>query len=307
MNIIKKYFIVVLFGLVFPTAQYASASSLNVVTTTEDLAAITREIGGELITVESITRGNQDAHYVEAKPSYMLIVNRADLLIYQGLDLEENWLPLLIRGARNPDILPGKPGLLNVSSAITPIDVPVGEIDRSMGDIHPLGNPHYHLDPVNGLLLANLISERLSLINPENAERYQKNRNQFHQRLEEAIKSWSSRLKPYSNRKVVTYHSTWNYFLRRFGLISIATVETRPGVPPSAKHLASLGETMLRENIQLILQANYFDTHFSELLAQKAKGKVISLPTSVGGSPEATDYFRLFDTLVTCLENGFQN
>ncbi len=280
-------------------------AKLNVVATTEDIASIVKEVGGDLVDVKAIAKGYQDPHLIEAKPSYMLKVNRADLLVYQGLELEVGWLPLLIQGGRNPKVLPGKPGHLDLSQAIAPLEVPTGTLDRSMGDVHPLGNPHYHLNPENGLLMAQSIADRLHRLDPANAEIYTNNLERFRHRLQNKIAEWKAKLEGFRGTRLVTYHATWLYLLDYFGFESIGTIENRPGIPPSSKHLAELSAVMQQTGTKTILQANFYDDEFSELLAGKAQGTVMILPVSVGGVTEATDYFSLFDVLTGELENAF--
>ena len=301
-ELIKPVFIFLLLVLAGPDIALAK---LNVVTTTQDIAAIVREVGGELVNVEAIAKGYQDPHVIEAKPSYMLKVNRADLLAYQGLELEVGWLPLLIQGGRNPDVLPGKPGHLDISQAITPLEIPTGEVDRSMGDVHPLGNPHYPLNPENGLLMARLIADRLSQLDPVNTETYANNLEHFRQHLQKKIEEWKSRLKKFRGVKLVTYHATWAYLLDYFGFEKTGTIENRPGIPPSGKHLAELTTVMQQTNTKIILQSNFYDDEFSKLLAGKTQAIIVVLPVHVGGTPEATDYFGLFDIIVGKLEQAF--
>ena len=299
--IIKIFFIFYLLG--FVNASIAVAT-LNVVTTTEDIAAIVKEVGGNLVTVKSIARGFQDPHAIEAKPSYMLKVNRADLLLYQGLDLEVGWLPMLIRGARNKNVLPGQLGHLDVSRAIIPLEVPGGEVDRSMGDVHPDGNPHYHLNPENGLLMAESIAQRLARLDPANADTYKTHLENFSKRLKEKITTWKTRMETFQNSKVITHHSTWKYLLDFLSIESVGTIENRPGIPPSGRHLSELAEVMKQMNTKVILQASYYEKESSELLAGKAQGEVVVLPVSVGGVKEARDYIALFDVLVDQLEKA---
>lgn len=301
-NWINSVFIFFLLVSFSPGIAFAK---LNVVATTEDIASIVREIGGALVNVDSIAKGYQDPHVIEAKPSYMLKINRADLLAYQGLELEVGWLPLLIQGGRNPKVLPGKLGLLNVAEAITPLEVPVGELDRSMGDVHPLGNPHYPLNPENGLLMARSIADRLSQLDPANAETYANNLENFHQRLQNKIAEWKSVLEKFRGAKLITYHATWVYLLDYFGLEQIGTIENRPGIPPSGKHLADLATLMKQTGTKIILQANFYDDEFSKLLASKTEATVVVLPVHVGGIPEAADYFGLFEVIVKKLERAF--
>lgn len=280
-------------------------AKLNVVTTTEDIASIVKEVGGDLVTVKTIAKGYQDPHAIQAKPSYILKVNRADLLAYQGLDLEVGWLPMLIQAARNKIVLPGQLGHLDVSQAISPMEVPVGELDRSMGDVHPHGNPHYHLNPENGLLMADIIAKRLARLDPANADAYKTNLGNFSKRLVEKITQWKTRMLKFQNLKVITYHSTWNYLLNFLAIESVGTIENRPGIPPSGKHISELVNVMKQTNTGVILQANFFEQEFSDLLARKTQGEAVVLPVSVGGVKEARDYIALFDVLINKLENSF--
>jgi zinc/manganese transport system substrate-binding protein len=301
-NFIKVVFVLFLFYLVNPGMALAN---LNVVSTTEDIASIAKEVGGTLVTVHTIARGFQDPHVIEAKPSFMLKVNRADLLVYQGLELEVGWLPMLIQGGRNKNVLPGRPGHLDVSAAIKPLDVPVGQLDRSMGDVHPQGNPHYHLNPENGLLMAGIIADRLIQLDPANTSAYKTNLENFSKRLEEKVKTWKARMEKFQGMKVITYHSTWNYLLDFFAIESIGTIENRPGIPPSGRHLAELATVMNQKNVRVILQANFFEKEYSDLLAGKTNGKVVILPVSVGGVEDAGDYIALFNILINKMEIAF--
>lgn len=282
-------------------------AQLNVVTTTEDIASIVKEVGGDLVAVKTIARGYQDPHVIEAKPSYMLKVNRADLLAYQGLDLEVGWLPMLIQGARNKNVFPGQLGHLDVSQVITPLEIPGGELDRSMGDVHPHGNPHYHLNPENGLLMAETIADRLIRLDPSNADAYKSNLESFSKRLEEKITQWKTRMEKFQSLKVITYHSTWNYLLDFLSIESVGTIENRPGIPPSGRHLSELSSVMKQTNTRVILQASYFEEEYSDLLVGKTQGEVLVLPVSVGGVEEARDYIALFDVLIKMLEKTFEN
>lgn len=292
--------------LLILSAADGALARIRVVTTTEDLAAIAREVGGGLIQVESITRGVQDTHFIEAKPSFMLKVNRADLLIHQGLGLEIGWLPLLVTGGRNPQVLEGQPGNLDLSRAIVPIEVPTGEVGRHMGDVHPEGNPHYPLDPENGPLMAGAIAQRLAELDPKHQSAYQENQRRFANRIAAKLPEWKKRLAAVGPRVVVTYHPTWNYFLKRFSIENAGTLEPLPGVPPSPAHLGRLAETMKQRNVKVILQANYFETRNAELLAKKTGARVLSMPVSVGGAPGVENYFSLFDMLVERLAEALR-
>ena len=300
---IKFKFIFIIFCFFYPGSALAT---INVVTTTQDIASIVKEVGGDLVNIKTIARGYQDPHVIEAKPSFMLKVNRADLLVYQGLDLEVGWLPMLIQGGRNKKVMTGQWGHLDVSEAIEPLEVPVGQLDRSMGDVHPQGNPHYHLNPENGFLIAGSIADRLTQLDPANADAYKTNLEKFSKRLEEKIREWKTRMQKFQSLKVITYHATWNYLLDYFAIESIGTIENRPGIPPSGKHISELANLMKQKNARVILQANFFEKEYSELLAGKTQGVVTVLPAYVGGVEEANDYFKLFDVLINRLEKAFE-
>ncbi|HEX9759229.1 MAG TPA: metal ABC transporter substrate-binding protein [Nitrospiria bacterium] len=289
---------VVLFILIFLMKGLVWGASLKVVTTTEDLAAIAREVGGNLVTVESITHGAQDPHFLEARPSQMLKASKADLFIQIGLDLEVGWVPPLLVGARNPKIQPGASGYLDTSNAITPLEVMTVPVDRSRGDVHPFGNPHYWLDPENGKMISKTISQRMSQMIPEQAMTFQKNQKNFEIHLNEAISKWKEKLKPYQGTKIVTYHNSWSYFAKRFGLDVVAFVEPKPGIPPSPVHVNSLIPLMKTENVKLIIMEPYFNRSIPNLLARETGATVVVLPPSVGGEKGVKTYKDLFDHLV---------
>jgi zinc/manganese transport system substrate-binding protein len=276
-------------------------AALQVVTTTEDLAALTKEIGGDEVRVKTLTRGYQDAHHIAAKPSYMLRLNRADLLIYQGMELEVGWLPLLIQGARNPNVMVGQPGHLNASAVIEPIEIPQ-MLDRSMGDIHPFGNPHYLLDPVNGIHVARLIKDRLTQLVPDKKNFFQKSFKKFAERLNAKILDWGRRMELLNGLKVTAYHRSWSYLFRRFGIQYVALIELVPGIPPTPKHLARVVDAMKTEKAKLIIQANYYESRSAKFLAEKTGSQILSLPVSVGGVDEVKTYIGLFDYIVSLLE-----
>jgi len=272
-----------------------AASKLKVVTTTEDLAALAREVGGDHVEIEAIARGYQDPHFVEAKPSFILKLNRADLLIVVGLQLEIGWLPPLITQSRNPRIQLGTPGYLDVSQFCEVLEIPAGQITRAMGDVHPLGNPHYWLDPQNGQRIAQGIANRLAELRPQEAAYFQQRVQDFKNRLAAAEKVWDQKMAPYRGRRIVTYHKSWPNFTKRFGLEVIDYVEPKPGIPPSPSHTLELINQMRRENVKLILVEPYFDLKTPNAVARDTGGEVLVLLPSVGGEKEVTDYFKLFD------------
>ena len=272
-----------------------AASTLRVVTTTEDLAALAREVGGDHISVESIARGYQDPHFVEPKPSFILKLNRADLVIAVGLQLEIAWLPPLITQSRNSRIQPAGKGYFDASQFAVILEKPVGAVSRAMGDVHPLGNPHYWLDPENGRRIAQGLAAKLAEMMPEAAADFQHRYDDFSNRLKAAEQRWEQKMTPYRGRRVITYHQSWPSFAERFGLQVEGYVEPKPGIPPSPSHTLQLINEMKRENIHLIWVEPYFDTKVPNSIAQAVGGEAIVLLPSVGGTEQVNDYFKLFD------------
>ncbi len=274
---------------------------LNVIASTEDLASIGREIGGDRITIESIARGYQDPHFVEAKPSFILKLMRAEVLIVVGRDLEIGWLPPLIAQSRNAKVQPGARGYLDASQAAKILEIPTGQITRAMGDVHPQGNPHYWLDPENGGLIAKVIADRFSQLRPNDRAYFQQQLASFTTRLAEAVKRWTGLMAPYKGTKVVTYHRSYPNFAERFGLQVIGYVEPRPGIPPSPGHTLELIDEMKRQQIKIILMEPYFDQKTPNAIASQTGAQLLVLPPSVGGEKTITDYFKLFDYDVNLL------
>jgi zinc/manganese transport system substrate-binding protein len=272
-----------------------TAAPLYVITTTEDLASIAREVAGDRARVESLSRGYQDPHFVEAKPSFVLKLNKADLLIAVGRELEIGWLPPLVTQARNPKIQPGSNGYLDASQTARILEIPTGQITRAMGDVHPSGNPHYWLDPRNGARIAKAISDKLTALDPPNAAYYAQRYEDFAKRLTAAESRWTATMAPFKGTKVVTYHRSWPNFVDRFGLDVIGYVEPKPGIPPSPSHTIDLMRAMKRQNVKLILVEPYFDLKTPNSIARETGARVVVLPPSVGGEKEITDYIALFD------------
>jgi zinc/manganese transport system substrate-binding protein len=270
-------------------------SKLNVVTTTEDLASIAREVAGDRAAIESIAKGYQDPHFVEAKPSFILKLQKADVLIVVGRELEIGWLPPLIQQSRNGKIQPGAEGYLDASLQCEILDIPTGQITRAMGDVHPLGNPHYWLDPENGKRIAKEISDKFSQLRPNDRAVFEQRSADFTTRLDAAEKRWLAQMAPYRGTKVVTYHNSFPNFARRFGLNIVGFVEPRPGIPPSPQHTLDLMNEMKRQNVKIILVEPYFDLKTPNAIARETGGLVLVMPPSVGGVKEVTDYFKLFD------------
>ena len=273
----------------------AADGKLNVVTTTEDLASIVREIGGDRVTVESISRGYQDPHFVEAKPSFILKLQKADVLVVVGRELEIGWLPALIQQSRNSKIQAGAEGYLDASLQALILEVPQGQITRAMGDVHPLGNPHYWLDPENGKRIAKSIADKLSQLRSGDRPYFQQRLGDFTSRLDEAEKRWLAQMAPYKGTKVVTYHRSFPNFAERFGLNIVGYVEPRPGIPPSPQHTLDLMNEMKRQNVKLVLVEPYFDLKTPNAIGRDTGAQVLVMPPSVGGTKDVSDYFKLFD------------
>jgi len=273
----------------------ALAAPLRVVTTTEDLASLAGEVGGDRIAVESIARGYQDPHFVEAKPSFILKLAKADLLVVVGRELEIGWLPPLIQQSRNAKVQVGADGYLDASLTAKILEIPTGQITRAMGDVHPLGNPHYWLDPDNGQRIAKAIADKLSRMAPADASYFASRYADFDKRLAEAEKRWDALMAPYKGLKIVTYHRSWPNFVDRFGLDVIGYVEPRPGIPPSPGHTIDLIGEMKRQNVKILLVEPYFDLKTPNSIGRETGARVLVMPPSVGGEKEITDYIKLFD------------
>jgi zinc/manganese transport system substrate-binding protein len=288
------------------TLAGGAQGKLRVVTTTTDLAAIAKAVGGDLVEVQSIAKGYQDPHYVEAKPSYMVGLRQADLLAYVGLQLERGWLPLLIEGARNPRVLVGTPGHLNMSSPIRPLQVLTGPVSRAMGDVHPEGNPHYWLDPRNGFPLAELMAKTLKELDPKVSGYFEENLKAFRGSLTRAIQAWERRMAPYRGTEVVTYHQTWEYLLEWLGWRIVGVVEDKPGVPPSPRHLAELIQTMRQRKVKLLLSDNFTDLKIPKLVGERGGARLVMLPVSVGGVEGIHRYEDLFEHILSKLEEALR-
>ena len=284
------------------------AKKLKVVTTLPDLAAITREIGGEYVNVFSIAKGYQDPHFVDAKPSFIIKLQKADMFVQVGLGLEIGWAQALLDGARNPDILPGGKGYVDASQGIPLLNVPVGDPAtlRAQGDIHASGNPHYWLDPVRGKIIAKNIFKKLAELMPQHQTEFQANLEKFNQQLDQKLVEWKEQLKPYRGAKVVAFHDSWPYFEERFGLDIVAFIEPKPGIPPTPKHLIKVIKTMRLQNVRVVIISPYYSKKSSQLVASKTNAVVVELATSVGAYPEIRTYFDLFDYNIKRLVESFQ-
>ena len=291
-------------GFLSPTL--AQAKKLNVVTSTTDMAALTQEVGGDKVNVDSIAKGYQDPHFVEAKPSFLLKLRQADLLISVGLQLEIGWLPPLITQSGNPRIQVGAGGYLDASQFAQILEIPQGTVTRAEGDVHPLGNPHYWLDPDNGRRIAKGIAGKLGDLDPGDAAYFQQRFQDFDKRLSAAEQKWDGEMKPYRGRKVVTYHRSFPNFAQHFGLDVVGYVEPRPGIPPTPSHTLELIQLMKRENAKVVLVEPYFDLKTPQSIGRATGAQVIVYLPSVGGEKQVTNYFELFDYDINLLTKAFQ-
>ena len=281
-------------------------AALNVVATTEDLAALAREVGGDRVKVDAVSRGYQDPHFVEAKPSFIFTLNKADLLVVVGRELEIGWLPPLILQSRNAKIQPGANGYLDASLTAKILEIPTGQITRAMGDVHPQGNPHYWLDPGNGRRIAQAIQQKLQAMSPADAAYFEQRYADFDKRLAEAEKRWDGTMAPHKGSKIVTYHRSWPNFCERFGLDVVGYVEPKPGIPPSPSHTLELIAEMKAKNVKLIVVEPYFDLKTPNSIARETGAKVLVLAPSVGAEKPITDYIKLFDYDVEQMASAIQ-
>ena len=331
--------------LISLAARVAAADApLRVVATTPELGSLVRTVGGDQVAVVVLAKATQDPHFVEAKPSYIKELNRAALYVANGMELEIGYAPVLLNGARNPGILPGSSGYLDASVVVTPLEVPVVPIDRSMGDVHPFGNPHYLLDPLMGRRVAGLIRDALSSIRPAEAQSFAGRYDDFTRRLDSALVGptlaqkydaeklatlfeygklvpflekhgeaaalggWLGELAPYYATKVVGDHPMWPYLARRFGLQIVAHLEPKPGVPPTTKHLQEVIETMRGTDVPLILASAYYDPRHADLVAAQTGARVVRMANQAGARPGTEEYLDMVNynvgQIVAALRTG---
>jgi ABC-type Zn uptake system ZnuABC Zn-binding protein ZnuA len=309
----------------------ASAQPLQIVVTVPSLGSLVQAIGGDRVTVTVFAKGTEDAHFIEAKPSFIKALSQADVYVQVGLELEIGWAPTLLQQARNAKVLPGAVGHVDASTAITPLDAPTGAVDRSMGDVHVYGNPHYLLDPVQGLKVARLLRDKLTTVRPADGAYFDTQYARFRQHLGAAmvgealaqkydveklavlyehgrlqaflhsqgeaalLGGWFGRMVSYTGTKAVADHNQWPYFAQRFHIDIIGFMEPKPGVPPTTRHLQSLVKTMRDQGVQLILTSAYYDPRHAHFLAQHTRAKVAEMANEVGAREGTQDYLRMLD------------
>ena len=286
-------------------SPHAALGKLNIVTTTTDLGSIAAEIAGDDANVTSIAKGYQDPHFVDAKPSFLVKLQKADLFVLVGMELERAWVSNLLTNSRNRRIQKGAAGYVDASAGIFKLQIP-SAVDRSMGDIHPFGNPHYWLDPANGKIIATNIAEGLKRVDPTHAAEYERNLESFLARLDAALRRWVEEASALEGLPVVAYHDSWPYFEQRFGLDVVAFVESRPGIPPSGRYIAELVEKMKSQRIRILLMTAFYSSKTADLISRQSGAQVVTLGQSVGGVEGADDYISLFETNLQLLLQALQ-
>ncbi|BCM88998.1 putative metal ABC transporter substrate-binding protein Hpf [Abditibacteriota bacterium] len=296
--------VLALASLLTATARPANAA-INVVTSLPELAAITREVGGDNVSVYSVARPNNDYHRYEALPSDVARISRAKLVVTTGMEFEM-WMTSLINAAARPNLQPGGPGYVNTSEGVRRLEVPTQQISGASGDIHSDGNPHFYYDPVYAKFIARSVLRGLIRVDAAHGDAYRANYGRFNSQIDAHMATYKAELGPYAGEGVVTYHQNYAYFLRRFGLKQYGNVEPKPGIPPSARHVNELAQNMKRDHIRAIIVESIYPTRFPTLLAQQAGTKYVVAPYSVG-SLGTTNYFNFMDKLVASFKSALSH
>ena len=291
MKVLLRFFVGLLMGI---SLSGSAQAVMEVVATTPDIGAIAQAVGGDKVHVTSLARGTEDPHFVDAKPSFARILNKADVLIEGGAELEIGWLPPLVDNARNRKIVRGGDGRIDASEGISLLEVPA-KLDRSEGDVHAMGNPHYLLSPQNGKIVAKNLAAKFAKLDPANAATYEQNAQKFLAALDAKLSEWSTLLKPVQGVKVVAYHKSFEYFAQSFGIKVVGYIEPKPGIEPSPTHINALIPKMKEEGAKLIIMEPNRPKKTPEYVGSVIGAKVVLLPLLVGGNGEATDYIKLLD------------
>jgi len=289
--------------LLFSIAPVFAQADLKIFACEPEWEALAKELGGDRIEVSSATNALQDPHYIQARPSLISKVRRADLMVCSGAQLEIGWLPMLLKKGNNPKVMPGGKGFLEASQFVKKLDI-AESVDRSQGDVHPQGNPHIQTDPRNILLVAEVLSTRLAELDPPNASHYAENMADFRQRWTAALKAWDRRATSLRGKRVIAHHKSWVYLENWLGLDEVATLEPLPGIPPTASHLSSLLNQFSDRRADVIIRAPYQSDKPSEWLSERTGIPAVMLPSTVGGTDQATDLFKWFDDIIGRLLNA---
>ncbi len=281
-------------------AGLPAQAGLRVFTCEPEWASLAEELGGDQLNIFSATHAQQDVHYIQARPSLIARLRRADLMICTGADLEIGWLPVLLRQSANPTVQPGLPGFFEASAFAKLLEVP-NSVDRAQGDVHPFGNPHIQLDPRNIAKIAAALALRLQSLDPDNADFYQQRYADFDRRWQEKIKQWTERAKPLAGMGLIVYHRSWVYLVDWLSLREVGALEPKPGIPPSAGHLASILQRIESQDVALTVRSVYQSSRATEWLARRTDIPAVVLPHTVGATDGADDLFGLFDSLVDIL------
>ena len=303
---IKRVLLLCLITVFYNTSL--AKPKIRIITSLPDLTDIAQKIGGKYVTAEALAKGYQDPHFVDAKPSSVLKLKKADLFIQIGLDLERGWVPLLLEAARNRKIYFGGQRYINASGGIHLLQIPTEDTAqlRAKGDIHIHGNPHYWLDPLNGKIIAKNICDRLIQVLPDRAKTFQNNLKTFHMKIDSALSVWQKKMASYRGVEIIAYHNSWPYFEKRFDLKIADFIEPKPGIPPTPSHLMHIVQLINKRKIKAIIISPYFDDRSAQSIAARTNTKIVRLAPSVGAFTNVNDYFSLFDyninTLVTALK-----
>jgi ABC-type Zn uptake system ZnuABC Zn-binding protein ZnuA len=281
------------------------AGKVRVVATTTDLKALVEAVGGELVEVDSLARGNQNAHDLEIRPSQMVKLRRADLVVLNGLELD-GWAEVSIQGAHNPELIPGARGRVDASQGIPVLEVPAGKVDRSMGDVHPVGNPHYTLDPGMAAIITANIVEGLGRVAPDSQAAFEEGRTTFLAKLEPAMTKWAGTLAPFTGSRLVVDHAMWTYFFARYGLIQAGTVEERPGIPATPAHLVRLAAQMKADGVKALLIEPWGDRKLADRLGRETGAKVVTMAPAAGAVKGTESYVAWIDYNVTALAQALR-
>lgn len=292
--------------LVFGTRPgFARDEPLQIVTTTTDLAYIAAQIGGDRVVAQALLMGRDDPHYAQARPDYIVKLNRADVFVEVGLELETGWSPLIVQASRNAKILGGGPGYCDASAGVRILGRPRGQVTRAMGDVHALGNPHYWTDPLNAAIAGRNIRDALIRVNPAGKRIYSANYRAFHERMKQLTIRETKKFAAYRGMRVAVYHQEFAYLAKRFGFEVVAAIEEKPGVPPSAAYLKEMVDLLQVEDVRIILTAPFNNQTYSRTVAEKVGGVVIEMPLSVRSEPEIDTYEKTIETMLERLRDAF--